>query len=89
VISDYLCFSSTTINVLQLLKAKSFHLNKLVFSGVGKTTLVQKVCKVLLERQVPLNGFYTEEERDPVSKKRIGFSIVTVDGKRGTLSNVK
>jgi len=56
------------------------HLFKLLNAGVGKTTLVQKVCQVLQDRKVNLNGFYTTEERDRTSNKRVGFNVTSIDG---------
>ncbi|PSN48931.1 Cancer-related nucleoside-triphosphatase [Blattella germanica] len=55
-------------------------------SGIGKTTLVQKLCDKLANSSVPAKGFYTEEVRS--GQKRIGFDIVTLDGKRGTLARI-
>ncbi|MFT7806136.1 cancer-related nucleoside-triphosphatase [Arapaima gigas] len=54
--------------------------------GVGKTTLVQKACEALTTAGVVINGFYTEEVRE--GGRRVGFDVVTVSGKRGTLSRV-
>lgn len=53
--------------------------------GVGKTTLVQKVCEAV-KSEIAVSGFYTEEVR--VGGKRIGFDVVTVSGERGHLSRV-
>ncbi|XP_078540679.1 cancer-related nucleoside-triphosphatase [Lissotriton helveticus] len=54
--------------------------------GVGKTTLVQKTVEALKSTGIPIDGFYTEEVRQ--SGKRVGFDVVTLSGKRGTLSRV-
>ncbi|KAL2082857.1 hypothetical protein ACEWY4_020630 [Coilia grayii] len=54
--------------------------------GVGKTTLVQKVCDAMKSADVTFNGFYTEEVR--VGGRRVGFDVVTVTGERGHLSRV-
>ncbi|XP_069500944.1 cancer-related nucleoside-triphosphatase isoform X2 [Ambystoma mexicanum] len=54
--------------------------------GVGKTTLVQKAIDVLKSSAVLVDGFYTEEVRQ--CGKRIGFDVVTLSGRRGTLSRV-
>lgn len=52
--------------------------------GVGKTTLIQSVvAKVKLSCQ----GFYTRELRIN-SKNRVGFEIVTLDGKKALLAHV-
>ncbi|XP_067092525.1 cancer-related nucleoside-triphosphatase [Osmerus mordax] len=55
--------------------------------GVGKTTLVQKACEALVSSGVAAEGFYTEEVRE--SGRRVGFDVVTLDGKRGHLSRVR
>ncbi|XP_067877077.1 cancer-related nucleoside-triphosphatase isoform X2 [Heterodontus francisci] len=52
--------------------------------GVGKTTLIHKTIDVLKYSGVSVDGFYTEEVRK--NGRRIGFDVVTVSGKRGTLS---
>ncbi|KAJ9601543.1 hypothetical protein L9F63_000286 [Diploptera punctata] len=52
--------------------------------GIGKTTLVQKVCKKLENCNAPLKGFYTEEVRS--GGWRTGFDIVTMDGQRAPLA---
>uniref|UniRef100_A0A8D0E9A6 Nucleoside-triphosphatase, cancer-related n=1 Tax=Salvator merianae TaxID=96440 RepID=A0A8D0E9A6_SALMN len=54
--------------------------------GVGKTTLIQKVTEVLKSSGVPIDGFYTEEVRE--RGRRVGFDVVTLDGRRGVLSRV-
>ncbi|XP_063047665.1 cancer-related nucleoside-triphosphatase isoform X2 [Engraulis encrasicolus] len=54
--------------------------------GVGKTTLVQKVCDAMTSADVIFNGFYTEEVRE--GGRRVGFDVVTVTGERGHLSRV-
>ncbi|XP_043541622.1 cancer-related nucleoside-triphosphatase [Chiloscyllium plagiosum] len=52
--------------------------------GIGKTTLIHKTIDVLKSSGVPVDGFYTEEVRK--DRRRIGFDVVTVSGKRGPLS---
>uniref|UniRef100_A0A3B4CS53 AAA+ ATPase domain-containing protein n=2 Tax=Pygocentrus nattereri TaxID=42514 RepID=A0A3B4CS53_PYGNA len=54
--------------------------------GVGKTTLVQKVCESMVSGGVSVQGFYTEELRE--RGKRVGFDVVTLTGERGALSRV-
>ncbi|MBD3347814.1 MAG: NTPase [Candidatus Eisenbacteria bacterium] len=51
--------------------------------GVGKTTLIEKVLERL---DVRAGGFYTREIRE--GGKRVGFSIVGMDGERGVLAHV-
>ncbi len=46
--------------------------------GIGKTTLIKKLIKALGSRAV---GFWTEEVRDKETKKRVGFRVVSTDGK--------
>ncbi len=47
--------------------------------GSGKTTAIKKIVEKLGDRAI---GFWTEEVRDPKTKKRTGFRIVTTDGKK-------
>ncbi|NXA61075.1 NTPCR triphosphatase, partial [Mohoua ochrocephala] len=57
-----------------------------LFSGVGKTTLIQKVTQALKSSGVPIDGFYTQEVRE--GGRRTGFDVVTLSGNRGPLSRV-
>jgi len=52
--------------------------------GVGKTTLVKKLCEAMSDLR-PC-GFYTEEIRE--HGVRQGFALVGLDGRCGTLSHV-
>ncbi len=55
----------------------------LLFTGkprVGKTTLIKK----LIEGKRRIGGFYTEEIKE--KGRRIGFKIITLDGKKGVLA---
>ncbi|HMA05970.1 MAG TPA: nucleoside-triphosphatase [Methanomicrobiales archaeon] len=52
--------------------------------GCGKTTLVRRVVESLGD--LPMAGFYTEEIRE--KGERVGFALVSLDGKRGILSHV-
>lgn len=52
--------------------------------GCGKTTVIRKVVAALA---TPAGGFYTRELRQ--EGRRVGFEIVTLDGRRGTLSHVE
>ncbi|XP_019726237.1 cancer-related nucleoside-triphosphatase isoform X2 [Hippocampus comes] len=54
--------------------------------GVGKTTLVQKVCDELVSSGHSVEGFYTEEVRE--GGRRVGFDVVTASGERGRLSRI-
>jgi nucleoside-triphosphatase len=51
--------------------------------GVGKTTLMRRVIGMIGH---PAGGFYTREIRS--GKQRVGFEIVTLDGKTGLLAHV-
>jgi len=51
--------------------------------GSGKTTLIKRVVK---ELALPAGGFYTEEIRE--RGERIGFKIITFDGKEAVLAHV-
>jgi nucleoside-triphosphatase len=51
--------------------------------GSGKTTLVEKIVRQL---GVPAAGFITREIRH--QGNRVGFSIDTIDGRRGVLAHV-
>lgn len=56
------------------------------FPGVGKTSLVKKVCDILAGGGSSVCGFYTEEVRE--QRTRIGFDVVTLDGQRSPLARV-
>jgi nucleoside-triphosphatase len=51
--------------------------------GVGKTTLIREIARLLGGKA---GGFYTEETRE--GRTRTGFDIVTLDGRRAALSRV-
>jgi nucleoside-triphosphatase len=51
--------------------------------GVGKTTVIKRVAKVLGDRA---GGFYTEEIRGPGGRK--GFRLVTLDGQDVVMAHV-
>ncbi|XP_071524354.1 cancer-related nucleoside-triphosphatase homolog isoform X2 [Panulirus ornatus] len=55
--------------------------------GIGKTTLVQKIVSKLQETELPCQGFYTQEVRQ--GGRRVGFNVITLDGKTGVLAKVK
>lgn len=57
--------------------------------GVGKTTLCRKVYEVLKSKDIKVQGFYTEEVRNSQKGSRVGFDVVTLDGKRGPLARTK
>jgi len=50
--------------------------------GVGKTTLIMNVVNGL--NKGSLCGFYTQELRD--EGERVGFGIITLDGRKGVLA---
>jgi len=52
--------------------------------GIGKTTLIKKLIDVT---SLSKGGFYTEEIRE--GGKRVGFSLITLDGKKSTLASIK
>jgi len=52
--------------------------------GIGKTTVIQKTIEKLA---AGATGFYTREIRE--GAVRIGFAIVTLDGKEGILAHVR
>jgi nucleoside-triphosphatase len=54
--------------------------------GVGKTTLIERVVEKL-RGSLRLAGFTTTEVRSPEGE-RLGFDIVTVEGKRSELARV-
>lgn len=69
----------------------------IIILGVGKTTLVQRVCSQLKERHrnIELRGFSIEEVRESYKwagtnypGPKIGFDVVTVNGDRGKLARV-
>jgi nucleoside-triphosphatase len=55
--------------------------------GVGKTTVADRLAAALREAGLPLSGFVTREIRE--GRRRLGFSITTLDGKEGTLAHVE
>ncbi|XP_063427833.1 cancer-related nucleoside-triphosphatase homolog isoform X2 [Mytilus trossulus] len=55
--------------------------------GVGKTTLIKEICKVLKTKSVNVQGFYTQEVRE--RGQRTGFSVITLDGEHGPLATVQ
>ncbi len=53
------------------------------FPGCGKSTIIEKIVQRL---EQPCTGFFTQEMRD--RGRRVGFSITTLDGKRGILAHI-
>lgn len=53
--------------------------------GCGKTTVILRALAILSR---PAAGFYTEEVRGPRGGSRLGFDVVTIDGRRGPLARV-
>jgi nucleoside-triphosphatase len=51
--------------------------------GCGKTTLIKRV---VTELALPAGGFYTEEIRE--RGQRVGFKIITLEGKEAVLAHV-
>ena len=54
--------------------------------GVGKTTIVQNICKTLKEQHphIKCDGFFTTELR--AGGQREGFDVITLGGERGALA---
>jgi nucleoside-triphosphatase len=50
--------------------------------GSGKSTLIEKVVRKINK---PATGFFTTELRE--RNRRVGFAIITLDGKRGILAH--
>ena len=66
-------------------------------AGVGKTTIVQRVCSQLQEKHsdIELRGFSIEQVRQEYSwagnrylGPKIGFDVVTMDRRRGKLARI-
>jgi nucleoside-triphosphatase len=51
--------------------------------GCGKTTLIKHILELYPD---PCGGFFTQELRQ--ARQRVGFEIVTLDGRRGLLAHV-
>jgi nucleoside-triphosphatase len=54
--------------------------------GVGKTTVVRRIAELLGDAGLVLAGFVTEELRD--GRRRVGFSVETLDGDYAVLAHV-
>ncbi|XP_055956846.1 cancer-related nucleoside-triphosphatase [Patella vulgata] len=54
--------------------------------GIGKTTLINKICDALRSTGIECQGFYTEEIRS--GGRRTGFDVVTLCGNRGPLARI-
>jgi nucleoside-triphosphatase len=50
--------------------------------GIGKSTLIERLVSGI---QRPMTGFFTREIRE--KWKRVGFSITTLDGRKGILAH--
>lgn len=55
--------------------------------GCGKTTLVRRVVEALRAEGSEPGGFVTEERRD-ARGERVGFDVVTLDGRRARLATL-
>jgi len=71
---------------LELVRKKIRLMNILLTGrhGIGKTTLIKKLIDAT---SLSKGGFYTEEIRE--GGKRVGFSLMTLDGKKSTLASIK
>ncbi|KAF4716863.1 hypothetical protein FOZ62_025316 [Perkinsus olseni] len=49
--------------------------------GVGKTTLCEKVLEELQKAGVACQGFMTKEVRNPETRSREGFDLISLDGR--------
>jgi nucleoside-triphosphatase len=54
--------------------------------AVGKTTVARRVVELLRDAGLVLAGFVTEELRD--GRRRVGFSLETLDGDHAVLAHV-
>jgi nucleoside-triphosphatase len=54
--------------------------------GSGKTTVAARLVELLAQRGVDVRGFVTHEVRE--DRRRVGFDVETIDGKRATLAHV-
>ncbi|XP_034238237.1 cancer-related nucleoside-triphosphatase homolog isoform X2 [Thrips palmi] len=54
--------------------------------GIGKTTIIEKVCKELRLKSISMKGFFTAELRE--DGKRVGFDIISLDGNRCPLARI-
>jgi nucleoside-triphosphatase len=54
--------------------------------GVGKTTVVRRLARLLSSMRVSLAGFTTEEIR--VAGRRVGFVVESLSGEHGVLAHV-
>lgn len=63
------------------------HTSPYLFAGVGKTTVIKKVCEELKKKNLKIDGFFTEEVRS--GRDRIGFDVVTMSGKRDILARAR
>jgi nucleoside-triphosphatase len=53
--------------------------------GVGKTTLITRLCDEL--KEFPIAGFFTTEIRERGERK--GFKLISLDGRKSILSHVE
>lgn len=60
---------------------------RIVFTGVGKTTAIQKTLDLLIDKSIKFQGFFTEEVKH--GRGRIGFDVVSTCGKRGELARIR
>jgi nucleoside-triphosphatase len=54
--------------------------------GIGKTTVVRRLARLLSSMRVSLAGFTTEEIR--VAGRRVGFVVESLSGEHGVLAHV-
>ena len=65
---------------------ENFEIGLLNVQGVGKTTLIMRIYESLKlsNPNLKLQGFYSQEIRQ--GGERVGFEVVTLDGRRGRLA---
>ena len=69
------------------MKILQFHFTFIFHTGVGKTTLTQKVYETLKLKSIQVSGFYTTEIRTGNAGGREGFDVVALNSnKKGVLA---
>ena len=66
-----------------ILKTK-YKIKLLIILGIGKTTIIQKICSLLNSSGVKTVGFFSEEVRR--NRMREGFDVISLTGDKGRLA---